>query len=101
MLNNRAAIEPTPEKDAVIDREVAADPDNQGWEDAGPWHPVSEEFPESAASPPVRVRGKQRAPTKVKLAIRLDANIVDHYRGTGPGWHIRINEALRKAAFGE
>jgi uncharacterized protein (DUF4415 family) len=30
--------------------------------------------------------------------LRLDADIVAHYRGTGRGWQSRINEALRKAA---
>ena len=48
-----------------------------------------------------RTRGRQRTPTKVKLAIRLDADVVEHFRATGKGWHVRINETLRKAALGK
>ena len=35
---------------------------------------------------------------KEALSLRLDADVVAHYRGTGRGWQSRINEALRKAA---
>jgi putative transcriptional regulator len=43
-------------------------------------------------------RGPQRTPTKRLLSIRLDADLVEHYRATGAGWQSRINEDLRKAA---
>lgn len=42
-------------------------------------------------------RPKSEAP-KQAVNIRLDADLVAHYRATGPGWQSRINEALRKAA---
>ncbi|MCM0020876.1 MAG: BrnA antitoxin family protein [Tagaea sp.] len=45
-----------------------------------------------------RGRGKQRAPIKTPISIRLDADIVAHYRGRGPGWQSRVNAILRKAA---
>ena len=35
---------------------------------------------------------------KQALNIRLDADVLAHYRATGPGWQTRINDALRKAA---
>jgi uncharacterized protein (DUF4415 family) len=35
---------------------------------------------------------------KQAVNIRLDADLVAHYRATGPGWQSRINEVLRKAA---
>jgi uncharacterized protein (DUF4415 family) len=35
---------------------------------------------------------------KEAVNIRLDADLVAHYRATGPGWQSRINSALRKAA---
>jgi uncharacterized protein (DUF4415 family) len=28
----------------------------------------------------------------------LDADVLEYFRKTGPGWQSRINEALRKAA---
>ena len=44
-----------------------------------------------------RVRGKQKAPTKERVTLRLDPEIVDHFRAGGKGWQSRINETLRKA----
>ena len=93
-------IAPTPEEDAATMAAIASDLDAQGWEDAGPWRPAAEVLPDVVASYR-RMRGKQRAPTKVKLAIRLDADVVEHFRATGKGWHVRINETLRKAALGK
>src|SRR5437016_6112501 len=47
---------------------------------------------------PVR-RGRPRAEKrKTLLSVRLDTDIIDHFRATGPGWQRRINDALRKAA---
>ena len=35
---------------------------------------------------------------KKAVNLRLDADVVAHFRATGPGWQTRINAALRKAA---
>lgn len=35
---------------------------------------------------------------KGSINIRLDADVLLHFRATGPGWQSRINAALRKAA---
>ncbi len=44
------------------------------------------------------VRGRPRlAAPKVQTTLRLDADVVAHFKATGPGWQTRINEALRKA----
>ena len=32
---------------------------------------------------------------KVPVSIRLDREVVEKFRATGPGWQSRINEALR------
>ena len=42
-------------------------------------------------------RPKKAAP-KEAVNIRLDPDVLAHFRATGPGWQSRINEALRKAA---
>jgi uncharacterized protein (DUF4415 family) len=42
-------------------------------------------------------RPKKAAP-KEAVSIRLDADVLAHFRATGPGWPSRINDALRKAA---
>ena len=46
-----------------------------------------------------RGRGKQRAPTKEQISIRLDADVLEHYRGSGRGWQSRINEVLRQSVL--
>ncbi len=42
-------------------------------------------------------RGPQKAPTKKQVTLRLDKDVVERFRATGPGWQGRINDALRKA----
>lgn len=71
--------------------------DNPEWtkEDFAKARPFAEVFPELAAT--MRVRGKQKTPTKVSTTIRLDADIVAKFKSDGPGWQGRINDALRKA----
>ena len=44
-----------------------------------------------------RGRPKSDAP-KQATNLRLDPDVLDHYRATGPGWQTRINQALRKSA---
>lgn len=44
-----------------------------------------------------RGRPKSASP-KEAVNLRLDADVVEYFRKTGPGWQSRINEALRKAA---
>lgn len=40
-------------------------------------------------------RGRPKLDTpKVEVKIRLDANTVDHLRGSGPGWQTRVNAVL-------
>ena len=42
-------------------------------------------------------RGRPRLTTpKIEVKIRLDANTVDHLRGSGPGWQTRVNAVLGK-----
>lgn len=49
------------------------------------------------AAAPVR-RGRPPAATpKVSTTLRLDADILEHFRAGGAGWQSRINKALRSA----
>jgi uncharacterized protein (DUF4415 family) len=41
-------------------------------------------------------RGKQVAPTKRLVSLRLSANVLEHFRATGPGWQTRIDETLQR-----
>ena len=42
----------------------------------------------------IRRRGPQKSPTKVATTIRLSAEVVEHFRGTGEGWQSRIDGVL-------
>lgn len=47
-----------------------------------------------------RPRGRPPiAAPKEKLTMRLDADIVRHFRDSGPGWQSRINDALKEIVF--
>lgn len=45
----------------------------------------------------LRRRGAQAAPTKKQVTLRLDPDVIDKFRATGPGWQARINAALKAA----
>lgn len=77
----RADIEATSdEEDAAVTAAAAQDPDN-----------LPNVFPARRGRPPLAV-------TKEKVPLRLDPDVVEHFRATGPGWQTRINDVLRKAA---
>jgi uncharacterized protein (DUF4415 family) len=57
----------------------------------------AEVFPDLAESIR-RVRGKQKAPTKQLISIRLDRDVIETFRATGDGWQARMNAALRAQA---
>lgn len=42
-----------------------------------------------------RGRGPQVAPTKVLTSLRLDADVLAHFKSSGAGYQSRINDALR------
>jgi uncharacterized protein (DUF4415 family) len=47
----------------------------------------------SGMKPSRRGRPKLETP-KVEVKIRLDAQTVEHLRGSGPGWQTRVNALL-------
>lgn len=47
----------------------------------------------ASMKPSRRGRPKSETP-KVEVKIRLDANTVEHLRGSGPGWQTRVNALL-------
>ena len=58
--------------------------------------PAAEVFPEIVAAwRKRRGRGPQKAPTKKLVSLRLDRDVLERFRKTGPGWQGRVNKALR------
>ena len=91
----------TPKQERAIQAGIAADPDtweltDDDWKRA---RPVRETHPELVAEY-LRTRGKQKAPTKVLVSLRLEREVVDRLRASGPGWQSRANDMLRKAVLG-
>lgn len=41
-------------------------------------------------------RGPQKAPTKVQISLRVDRDVVEGLRASGPGWQTRVSHALRQ-----
>lgn len=70
----------TDEEDEAITRAAESDPDNP-----------PNRFPKKMGRPPAAL-------TKEVVTIRLDRDVVDHFKASGDGWQTRINEALRKVA---
>jgi uncharacterized protein (DUF4415 family) len=61
--------------------------------------PAHEVSPDLVAQQLRRGRGRPKLDRpKARQTIRIDQDVLDHFRATGPGWQSRINELLRKAA---
>lgn len=71
-----ARVEAMSDKD--VERAIVGDPDWEGVPDD--WH----EQAEAIIPRP-----------KVPVSIRLDADLIEHFRSTGRGWQTRINAILR------
>ena len=88
-------------EETAINAGIARDPDASEWaaEDWARARPATEVVPHIVERYR-RTRGKQKAPTKEKVTVRLDADIVAHFREGGKGWQTRLNNTLRKAVLG-
>ena len=82
-------------------RPTLADKENPNWtaKDFAAAKRV-EDFPELAALTKRKPgqRGPGKAPKKEPVSLRLDQDVVRHYRGLGAGWQSKINRDLRAAA---
>ena len=79
-------------------KKVDVDDENPEWtkEDFAKARPGREVIPEIVALIR-RHRGPQRRPTKRLISLRLDPDVIEHFRARGKGWQARINATLRKA----
>ena len=75
--------------------------DNPEWTEAdfASARPASEVLPVAVAAALVRNHGgRPRGSDKTQVSLRVDNDILERFRATGPGWQTRMNEALRAAA---
>ena len=56
--------------------------------------PATKVLPESLKRK-VRIRGRQKSPTKERITIRLSRAVVQRFRATGDGWQTRVDVALQ------
>jgi uncharacterized protein (DUF4415 family) len=87
---------------AFIRDGIVFDDDNPEWTDETFARSIAvEELPPDElglileAFPKTKLRGAQKAATKVPVSLRLSSEVVDHYKATGKGWQTRIDDALK------
>ena len=77
-------IAPAALEDAAITAAIADDPDAWEMDEAG--------FTKAKRGRPFA------ADPKLPVTLRLDSDVVRHFRASGKGWQTRINAILRKVA---
>jgi uncharacterized protein (DUF4415 family) len=56
--------------------------------------------PETEVAAWRRSRGPQKKPTKELVSLRIERNVLDRLRASGPGWQTQANDMLRAAVLG-
>jgi len=90
----------TDAEEAEIQKMIASDPDNPELDPADivEMKPFAEAFPELAAKMKKNLGGRPKKDNpKQAISIRLDADVVEKFKATGPGWQTRINDILKAA----
>lgn len=44
-----------------------------------------------------KTRGRPRGSNKQLVSLRLDSDVLEGFKASGPGWQSRINDVLRRA----
>ena len=92
MTTKRKVSPISDEREAGIQRQIAADPDAPEATDEQLANPMT--FAEAMTR-----RGRGRPPLespKQQVSVRLDADVLRALKAQGPGWQGRLNEVLRK-----
>ena len=88
------------ENELQIIAAAQSDPDAPPLNDArlARMRPMHEAQPELLAKLIRRKRGRPPVDgPKRQVTLRLDQEVIDHFRSGGPGWQTRINDHLRRA----
>jgi uncharacterized protein (DUF4415 family) len=90
----------TEEEEARLNAAAKNDPDNpplteEDWKRMRPAHEVHPHLVRKALE---RKRGRPKLPErKQQVTLRIDPDILEHFRSSGAGWQTAINDALRSA----
>lgn len=89
-------------EEARVQAQIAADPDNPEWTGAelARARPMSEVLPELHANILAEIARRKAGRPKLErpkqsIALRLDADVLDAFKASGPGWQTRMNDVLR------
>ena len=85
---------------ARVKREAGQDTPIPFTPDSGPYDPNDAAAVGAYWAGATIKRGRGRPTVAVKrptLNMRVDADVLDAFKATGPGWQTRINEVLREA----
>lgn len=63
-------------------------------EDMKRFKPIQEAGLPASLLTKLGVRGPQKAPTKVRISLRLSREVVEYFRATGDGWQTRMDSEL-------
>jgi uncharacterized protein (DUF4415 family) len=63
-------------------------------EDMKEFKPIHEAGLPDSLMKKLGVRGPQKAPTKIRVSVRLSREVVDYFRATGAGWQTRLDQEL-------
>ena len=90
----------TPEEDAIINAQIAADPDDFEWTEEHFANAVT--TPELLALYPQYSKLPQFANIKPaeSISVGIDPDIARHFEKNGGSWKRRLNQVLREAVFG-
>ena len=99
-INKDEIIRCTPEEDAIINAQIAADPDDFEWTEEHSFNAVT--TPELLALHPRYSKLSQFTHIKPATSIKvgIDPDIAKHFYKDGGHWKRRLNQALRDAVFG-
>jgi uncharacterized protein (DUF4415 family) len=90
----------TAQEEAAVQKMIASDPDAPEATDdqLSQAKPFAEAFPDLMEGIK-RSRGRPAVGSpRQQISIRLDPDLINHYKATGKGWQSRMNDDLRKAA---
>ncbi len=79
-------LRPTPEENEAINKAIASDPDTFDPKDG---------FDKLVRVDPRRLGRPVGSGHKSQISIRLDDEVLEEFRKSGPGWQTRVNEALK------